>query len=99
MSVTVRRYKRGGWHVDIRLTLPDGKPYRERRRINVPSKSAAKTWGHERERHVLQHGLPQPRKEVPTLQEFKDRFLEGHTVAERVELKEVRWWTRRESNP
>lgn len=34
MSVVVRRYRRGGWHVDIRLMLPDGQPYRQRKRIN-----------------------------------------------------------------
>src|SRR5436190_23583225 len=34
-------------------------------------------WGRDRERHVLQHGLPTPKNEVPTLEEFAPRFLEG----------------------
>jgi integrase len=32
---------------------------------------------------VLQHGLPQPKKEVPTLEEFAPRFLNGHARANR----------------
>jgi len=83
MSVTVRPYMRGGWHVDIRLPLPDGRPYRERKRINTPSKVAAQRWGQERERHLLQHGLPQPKKEVPTFAEFWPRFLDAHARANR----------------
>jgi integrase len=83
MSVTVRPYRRGGWHVDIRLVLPDGTPYRQRTRINMPSKTAAKTWGQDRERYVLQHGPPRPPKEVPTLAEFQDRFLDGYARANR----------------
>ena len=83
MSVTVRPYKRGGWHVDIRLPLPDGKMFRLRKRINLPSKLAAQRWGQERERHVLQHGPPQAEKGVPTLEEFAPRFLDGHARANR----------------
>ena len=82
MSVTVRPYRRGGWHVDIRLRLPDGTPFRERKRFTA-SKSAAMRWGQERERHLLQHGLPQPKKEVPTLEQFAPRFLDGYARANR----------------
>ena len=32
MSVTIRKYKRGGWEVDIRVTLPDDTEHRQRRR-------------------------------------------------------------------
>jgi integrase len=83
MSVTVRAYRRGGWEVDIRLRLPNGKRHRERRVWSQLSKSAAKRWGWDRERHLLQHGPPQPVKEVPTLEEFAPRFLDGHTRANR----------------
>jgi integrase len=82
MSVVVRRYRRGGHQVDIRLTLPDGTPFRERRRITA-SKSAAIRWGQERERHLLQHGSPKPKKEVPTLKQFAPRFVDGHARANR----------------
>ena len=39
--------------------------------------------GQDRERHVLQHGPPQPKKEVPTLEEFAPRFVDGHARANR----------------
>ena len=82
MSVVVRPYKRGGHQVDIRLTLPDGTPFRQRKRISA-SKSAAARWGQERERHLLQHGPPKPKKEVPTLKQFAPRFVDGHARANR----------------
>jgi len=93
MSVTVRAY-RGGWVVDISTRLSNGTRHRERRRLSVTSKSAARRWGHDRERHVLQHGPPRLKKEVPTLNEFWPRFLEGHVRANRqkpsgVSAKEV----------
>lgn len=34
-------------------------------------------------RHLLQHGVPQPKKEVPTLEQFAPRFLDGHARANR----------------
>jgi integrase len=68
--------------VDVQTRLPDGKRYRERRRLSV-SKSAAQRWGEDRERYVLVHGPTQPKKEVPTLEAFAPRFLEGYAVANR----------------
>jgi integrase len=81
MSVKVRPYRNGGWEVDITFRLPDGRKHRERSKAPVDSKSGALRWGQDRERHLLQHGLPQPKKEVPTLKEFAPRFLEGHARA------------------
>jgi len=87
MSVTIRPYRRGGWEVDIRITLPDDSEHRQRRKAPVSSKSAAQRWGEDRERnwyHDLTH--PQPateQKEVPTLNEFAPRFLDGHARANR----------------
>src|SRR5207249_3075347 len=83
MSVTIRPYRRGGWEVDITFRLPNGSPYRERKVAPVTSKSGAQKWGQDRERHLLQHGLPEPKKEVPTLEEFAPRFLDGHARANR----------------
>ncbi|MGB7220094.1 MAG: tyrosine-type recombinase/integrase [Vicinamibacterales bacterium] len=83
MSVTVRPYRRGGWTVDVITRLADGRRYRERRRLSVRSQSAAHRWGEDRERHVLQHGPPQVKKEVPTLEEFAPRFIDGHARANR----------------
>jgi integrase len=82
MSVNVRPYRNGGWMVDINTRLSNGSPYRERRVVSH-SKSAAQRWGQNRERHLLQHGPPQTKKEVPTLQEFAPRFVDGYARANR----------------
>ena len=77
MSVKLRPYRRGGWEVDITVRLPNGARWRERSKAPVASKTAAVRWGEDREWHVLQHGIPEPKKEVPTLQEFAPRFSTG----------------------
>jgi integrase len=69
--------------VDIQVLLPDGSRMRERRRAPVSSRSAAVRWGEARERELVVHGPPKPRKEVPTLQEFLPRFLDGYARANR----------------
>ena len=69
--------------VDVITRLANGRRYRERRHLSVRSKSAAERWGQDRERHLLQHGPPQPVKEVPTFKQFAPRFIEGHARANR----------------
>jgi len=93
MSVIVRPYRRGGWEVDIVVTLPNGDVQRERKKSPVTSKSASLRWGQERERLLLIDGLKKKSKEVPTLSEFKPRYMEGYVQANRekpsgVEAKE-----------
>jgi integrase len=85
MSVTVRPYRNGGWEVDITTRLPNGQRHRERCKAPVSSKSAAQRWGDDRERHLVQHGLPEPQqqKEVPTLEQFAERFIDGYARANR----------------
>jgi hypothetical protein len=88
MSVTVRKYKRGGWEVDSRGELPDGRAYRERRKSPVKSKSGSQRWGEDRERELFAELSKPPeqrpdRKEVPTLEEFAPRFLENYAKANR----------------
>jgi integrase len=83
MSVIVRPYRRGGWEIDIQITLPDGTSVRERRKSPLSSKAAATRWGKARERELFHSGLHRPQKEVPTIQEFWPRFLEGHARANR----------------
>ncbi|MEX1363864.1 MAG: site-specific integrase [Nannocystaceae bacterium] len=102
MTVKVRPYKRGGWEVDIMLTIPGRPKIRERRRAPVPTKSAAKRWGEERERQLIQHytntdpsedGLDvRPdvaMKEVPTLAQFVPRYIEGHCKANRLRPRTI----------
>ena len=69
--------------VEINTRLSNGTRHRERRRLSIASKSAAQRWGQDRERHLLQHGPPQLKKEVSTLKEFAPRFLDGHARANR----------------
>src|SRR5437016_6227914 len=83
MSVRLAAYQGKGWEVDIRVRLPNGFRHRERRIISHTSKSAAQRWGQDRERHLLQHGPAQLKKEVPTLEQFAPRFLDGHARANR----------------
>ena len=83
MSVTARRTPSGSWEVDLHITLPNGRRHRERCRLKVSSKSAALHWGRARERILLVEGLPKPRKEVPTLEVFAPRFIDGHARANR----------------
>jgi integrase len=88
MSVTVRPYrKRGkhGWEIDITTRLPNGQWHRERKKSPVSSKSAAQRWGEDRERHLVQNGLPEQEepKEVPTLEEFAPRFVDEYARANR----------------
>ncbi len=83
MSVRIRPYRRGGWELDIRVVLPDGSKRRERRRAPVSSKSAALRWGLARERKIVEERPALPKKEVPTLEEFVPRFLDGYARANR----------------
>src|SRR5438874_11975395 len=89
MSVTIRPYRRGGWEADIRVVTPDGvRQIRERKRAPVASLSAAVRWAEGRERILFQRLMdpPQPltsQKEVPSLDEFAPRFLDGYARANR----------------
>jgi integrase len=83
MSVKVRPYRRGGWEVDIRVRLADGTERRERKRAPASSRSAALRWGEARELRLCVHGAPTPKKEVPTLNQFWPRFVDGYARANR----------------
>lgn len=81
MSVRIRKYKTGGFEVDIRVMLPDGSRLRERRKSPVDSRSGSRRWGELRARELIQNGTTRPRKEVPTLEQFWPRFIDGHCRA------------------
>jgi integrase len=85
MSVKLRPYKRGGWEVDIRVSLPDGSEHRLRKKAPIAAKSAAQRWGEEKERMWYAALLnPQPVaevREVPTLEQFAPQFLQSHARA------------------
>jgi integrase len=88
MTVTLRPYRNDTsgkvWEVDIRFAWPDGSEYRKRTRAPVGTKSGAKRWGEDRERHLLRHGpsvLAPEAKEVPTVEQFVPRFMEDYCEA------------------
>lgn len=81
MSVTVRPYRRGGFEVDIQWRSQDGRRHREGKRLDITSKTAAQRWGEGRERELLVRGPTLRRKEVPTLEQFAPRFMDGHARA------------------
>ena len=85
MSVTIRPFRSGGWEADIQFRLPDGRRYRERCKAPVSSKTGALRWAQDREKHLLLTGPKQAKKpkEVPTLEQFASRFIEGYAVANR----------------
>jgi hypothetical protein len=58
--------------------VPDGTRHRERLKAPVQSKSAARPWAEERERFLALNGPKQPKKEVPTLEDFGSRFIAEH---------------------
>jgi integrase len=83
MSVNIRRHRRGGWDVDIRVLLPTGERFRERRKLNASySRTMATEWGGRRERELLLTG-PKVKKEVPALEVFAPRFIDGYARANR----------------
>lgn len=75
-----------GWEVDLALRLPDGTPIRERVKAPVSGRSAALRWAQEREGQILAQKGRKPRqaRQVPTVAEFKPRFIEGHVKANRL---------------
>ncbi len=87
MSVTVRPYitakGKTRWETDLRVLLPNGKVWRERKRPRVATKDAASRWGQHRERELIRSGPPKKPKEVPTLRDFQQRFIDEHPVANR----------------
>lgn len=99
MSVKIRSYtKRGktGWEVDIVVKMPNGDVHRERVKSPVTSKSGSKFWGEQREAELLKHGVVEVEPEAPTFGDFFDRFLAGHSVANRekpssIDSKERIW--------
>ena len=94
MSVKIRPYRKGGWEVDIHVVAPDGKRrLRERRRLKMSARSVALRWAEGRERvlfeRLLSPALDKPKKEVPTLQAFAPRFIEGHAIANRLKPSSI----------
>lgn len=107
MTVKVRPYlgQAGVFEVDIVLTLPNGKPFRQRVKAPMSSKSGARRWGEEREQFVLlnwqSEALTKKQKEeariVPTLSGFREDFIKWCKAEKQkpsgVETKETQFRT------
>lgn len=83
MSIRLAKQDNGGWEVDIRLRLPNGRRHRDRKILDGLSKSAAQRWAEDRQRLLLQQGPAPPKKEVPSLEDFSGRFVDGYARANR----------------
>src|SRR5262245_60915550 len=87
MSLKVRPFRKGGWEVDILLRLPDGRKIRERKKFPGTAKSAAQRWGEDRISVLLRQPTPERKeaeqKEIPTLEEFAPRWIQGYAKANR----------------
>ncbi len=83
MSIRLVKDHGGSWEVDIRFTLPNGQRRRDRKFLSGISKSAAQRWAEDRQRHLLLQGPAPPKKEVPTLEDFALRFIDGYARANR----------------
>ena len=69
--------------MDVRVTHPDGRALRVRKKAPCASRSAARRWGEGAERELLMRVAEPVRKESPTLKEFAPRFLDGYARANR----------------
>jgi integrase len=78
-----------GWEYHIKLVLPNGERFQERKKSPVNGKANTQRYAEERAAHVARFGLPQTRKEetheaAPTLEEFRPRYLEEYCRANRL---------------
>jgi integrase len=67
----------------MRTKAEQERPHRERRKVRLTSKTNAVLWGQTRERELLLHGPTPEKQEVPTLEQFAPRFLDGYARANR----------------
>ena len=78
-----------GWEYHIKLVLPDGRKFEERKKSPVQGKTNTQRHADNRAAHVLRFGrLPQEAQDatsvVPTLEEFRSRYVEEYCEANRL---------------
>ena len=79
-TTTVSKRRLGSGHHD---PASGRRQYRERKRASRFSKSAAQRWAQDRERYCCSTARRTAQKEVPTLEAFAPRFVDGHARANR----------------
>jgi integrase len=82
MSIKIRKKGRG-WEVDLHVQRANGERFRERKRLEGQPYDQAKQWAHERHAYLLDHGKQLVGEDVPTLADFKVRFMREHCIANR----------------
>jgi integrase len=88
MTVYVRPYRNdpNKFEYDIKLDMPDGTTFRERKVSKLSSRTGTQKYAEAREREIIKAGCaPQApkRKAVPTLAKFWPDFISGHCKANR----------------
>ena len=83
MSVTVRPYRTGGWQVDMRVRLAGRFAVSRPQAVHGIEVSGAALGRRSASGICCSTACPQPKKEVPTLEEFAPRFMDGHARANR----------------
>jgi len=77
-----------GWEYHIKLVLPDGGFFEERRKSPIAGKVNTQRYAEDRAAHVARFGVPPEkgakRAEIPTLEDFRARYLEEHCHANRL---------------
>ncbi len=72
-----------GWEYHIRMELPDGRPFEERKKSPLAGKDATRRYAEGRANHVIRESVapvPAKSKEVPTVAQFEERFITYSTT-------------------
>jgi integrase len=75
------------WMVDIVFEHADGRPQRVRKVAPVPTRRGAEEYERQLRAALLMPALQ--RKEVPTLGDFRNRYIEGHAKANRLKASTI----------
>jgi integrase len=86
MPFKIRPYKRGGFEYDLRVELPNGQPYRERKRAPGKTETDAEKHATKRERELIRNGLPDKRGPAPRLAEFAPEWLKRYSGERRLKI-------------
>jgi integrase len=67
-----------GWEYHIKMMLPNGEPFEERKKSPLGGKTATQRYAEDRANHAIRMSVapaPSVTKEAPTVEEFKERFF------------------------
>lgn len=77
-----------GWEFHIKLALPDGGFFEERKKSPIAGKANTQRYAEERAAHVARFGVPPEKgakqEQVPTMEGFRDRYMKEHCRANRL---------------